>query len=123
MLPTLLGRRPCSAVAQGRGRTRLLGRPHKQRGSGPPWALPRPAASPAARPKPALRSDGPPGSKTQLPRLSNNVFSSQMKTCPKHGPGSLSGSLLPLERAVPGHSCMADNSIYKAVLLPGSFEK
>ena len=37
-------------------------------------------------PRPALRSAVPPGLKTQLSRLSNSVFSSQMKTCPKSRP-------------------------------------
>lgn len=37
-------------------------------------------------PRPALRSVVPPGLKPQLLRLSNSVFSSQMKTCPKSRP-------------------------------------
>lgn len=65
-------RRRRSDGAGAAGPPRAEGREH-------PWAPPHLES----RPRSASRSDMPPGSKTQLSRLSNSAFFSQMKICPK----------------------------------------
>lgn len=55
--------------------------PGRQRDTEALWALPHLEC----RPRSAPGCDVPPGPKTQLSRLSNNSFFSQMKTCPKAG--------------------------------------
>lgn len=115
--------RTWGVTATGQGQSKADGAAPQAEGPRRAVGTAPPTVSPEAGPGPALRSDVPPGSKTQLPRLSNSVFSSQMKTCPKHRPRLLPCSLLHLECSAPGHSCMAHNRFYKAVLLPGSFEK
>lgn len=116
---TRSSRKTCRAqAAPPWGRAGAAQAPGRQRATEVLWALPHLEC----RPRSAPGSDVPPGPKTQLSRLSNSSFFSQMQTCPKAG-RSLPCSLPHLECYPVGYSCIAHNRFYKAVVLPGSFEK
>lgn len=113
----VLRRRPVHGpYRQGVGRARAARRPcgqwQRQRR---PGALP----PPEALPRPGQGSDGPPGPKTRLPRLSNSTPLSQMETCPTSRPAC--SPALPSTWSAPQLAAAGSHlTFYRAVLLPGS---
>lgn len=83
-----------------------------------PWVPPHPECHPRS----ALGADVPPGPKTQVSRLGNNISFSQMKTCQKAGRTAPCPLPPPTLRVLPTWPWLYHSQqFYKLVLLPGSF--